>query len=93
MQMLENGDRVPVRFVSLCANRWVLMTGGCNRSIAHQIPRLPVERRRLPPPGSYGQGSSNLKRTYYVVPAGMSVIFRDENGNELKRQATQFTSV
>jgi hypothetical protein len=58
--------------------------------IVHQVPRQPIERLRLGPPGSYGQGS-NPKRTYYIVPPGMSVIFRDEYGNELKRQAIQFT--
>jgi hypothetical protein len=40
-----------------------------------------------------GNGSSyvqvpNAQRTYYIVPPGMNVIFRDEYGNELKRQVT-----
>ncbi|KAI0303101.1 hypothetical protein BC826DRAFT_329923 [Russula brevipes] len=47
------------------------------------IPRHPVELR-LSGPGSYGQ-VSNTERTYYIVPPGMNVIFRDEYGNELKR--------
>ncbi|KAF8271746.1 hypothetical protein EI94DRAFT_519022 [Lactarius quietus] len=41
------------------------------------IPRHPLERGR--------SRSANLDRTYYIVPPGMNVIFRDENGNELKR--------
>jgi len=52
----------------------------------HQIPRQPVERRRSGN-GSYVQ-AANAERTYYVVPPGMKVIFRDEYGNELKRQVT-----
>ncbi|KAN0124520.1 hypothetical protein V8E52_002169 [Russula decolorans] len=59
MQMMDNGDRIP-------------------------IPRHPLERRRLEPRESYNYDSNN-KRTYYIVPPGMSVIFRDEHGNELKR--------
>jgi len=47
-----------------------------------QIPRQPLERRRSGAP--YVQ-AANPERTYYVVPPGMSVIFRDEHGNELKR--------
>ena len=49
-----------------------------------QIPRHSINR---------GRGSSanaNLERTYYIVPPGMNVIFRDEHGNELKRCATLF---
>lgn len=50
------------------------------------IPRHPLERRRVAPRDSYDYtNASNNKRTYYVVPPGMSVIFRDEFGNELKR--------
>jgi hypothetical protein len=59
--------------------------------MTQQIPRHPLERRRVAPRDSYDYTSdSNNKRTYYVVPPGMSVIFRDEFGNELKRQVTQF---
>jgi hypothetical protein len=37
--------------------------------------------------GPHVQTVSNAERTYYIVPPGMNVIFRDEYGNELKRQA------
>jgi hypothetical protein len=60
-------------------------------SITHQIPRHPVELR-LSGSGSYGQ-VSNTERTYYIVPPGMNVIFRDEYGNELKRQAAHIFPV
>ncbi|KAH9963220.1 hypothetical protein BC827DRAFT_150393 [Russula dissimulans] len=58
-----------------------------------KIPRHPYERRPSRSghaPASYGQPDSegsnlNPERTYYIVPPGMSVIFRDEFGNELKR--------
>lgn len=40
------------------------------------IPRHSIDRRSR---------SANLERTYYIVPPGMNVIFRDEFGNELKR--------
>jgi len=56
--------------------------GYYDRLIPHQI-HHPVELR-LSGPGSYGQ-VSNTERTYYIVPPGMNVIFRDEYGNELKR--------
>lgn len=48
-----------------------------------QIPRHPPDRGR----SEYGSNgrSANLERTYYIVPPGMNVIFRDEYGNELKR--------
>ena len=42
-----------------------------------QIPRHPIGRGR--------SQSANPDRTYYIVPPGMNVIFRDEYGNELKR--------
>ena len=58
--------------------------------MTQQIPRHSLERRRLAPRESYNYDSNN-KRTYYIVPPGMSVIFRDEYGNELKRQVTEFT--
>jgi hypothetical protein len=45
-----------------------------------------MERRRSGN-GPYVQ-AANTERTYYVVPPGMNVIFRDEYGNELKRQVT-----
>jgi hypothetical protein len=48
-----------------------------------QIPRSPHERGRSEH-GSFGR-VANAERTYYIVPPGMSVIFRDEHGNELKR--------
>ncbi len=60
--------------------------------MAHQIPRHPLERRRLAPRESHDY-NPNTKRTYYIVPPGMNVIFRDEYGNELKRQVNQFTSL
>jgi hypothetical protein len=45
--------------------------------------------RHSPDRGRSGYGSNgrttNLERTYYIVPPGMNVIFRDEHGNELKR--------
>ncbi|KAF8505478.1 hypothetical protein F5888DRAFT_1798494 [Russula emetica] len=56
------------------------------------IPRHSLERRRIAPRESYNYDSNN-KRTYYIVPPGMSVIFRDEHGNELKRQVIQFTPI
>ena len=47
-----------------------------------QIPRHPDRGR----PGYAAHGrNANLERTYYIVPPGMNVIFRDEHGNELKR--------
>lgn len=60
--------------------------------MTHQIPRQPLERRRLAPRDSYDYESNN-KRTFYIVPPGMNVIFRDEFGNELKRQVNQFTLI
>jgi hypothetical protein len=42
-----------------------------------QIPRHSVDKGR--------SRGANLERTYYIVPPGMNVIFRDEHGNELKR--------
>ncbi|KAI9466715.1 hypothetical protein BJY52DRAFT_11074 [Lactarius psammicola] len=47
------------------------------------IPRHSPDRGRSGY-GSHGR-STNLERTYYIVPPGMNVIFRDEYGNELKR--------
>lgn len=47
------------------------------------IPRHSPDRGRSEY-GSQGR-STNLERTYYIVPPGMNVIFRDEYGNELKR--------
>ncbi|KAH9077481.1 hypothetical protein EDB83DRAFT_1712876 [Lactarius deliciosus] len=47
------------------------------------IPRHSPDRGRSTY-GSHGR-SANLERTYYIVPPGMNVIFRDEYGNELKR--------
>jgi hypothetical protein len=44
--------------------------------IPHQVSRQPHDQ------GSFTQSA---ERTYYIVPPGMSVIFRDEYGNELKR--------
>jgi hypothetical protein len=64
----------------------------CDQSMTQQIPRHSLERRRLAPRESYNYDSNN-KRTYYIVPPGMSVIFRDEHGNELKRQVTEFTHI
>jgi hypothetical protein len=52
----------------------------------YQIPRQPVERRRSGN-APYVQ-AAKAERTYYVVPPGMKVIFRDEYGNELQRQVT-----
>lgn len=62
----------------------VLQTMDDGKRIA--VPRQPIERRQS---GHSGSGSyvqpSNPERTYYIVPPGMNVIFRDEYGNELKR--------
>lgn len=68
---------------------WNVLSGPglFDRSVTQQIPRHSLERRRLAPRESYNYDSNN-KRTYYVVPPGMNVIFRDEYGNELKRQVT-----
>ena len=52
----------------------------------HQIPRQSMEQRRSGN-GSYVQ-AADAERTYYIVPPGMNVIFRDEYGNELERQVT-----
>ena len=89
MQMMDNGDRIAVRYVSLRAGLVAINDLGCviTRSMTHQIPRHSLERRRIAPRESYNYDSNN-KRTYYIVPPGMNVIFRDEHGNELKRQVT-----
>ncbi|KAI0269285.1 hypothetical protein BC834DRAFT_621711 [Gloeopeniophorella convolvens] len=47
------------------------------------IPRHPHERGRTDHRAHGHNG--NTERTYYIVPPGMNVIFRDEYGNELKR--------
>ena len=61
------------------------MIEGYDRLQYHQIPRHPRERRRTGPgQGPYVQGS-DPQRTYYIIPPGMKVIFRDEFGNELER--------
>jgi hypothetical protein len=45
-----------------------------------------VYRKQIPRDRGRSDGrSTNLERTYYIVPPGMNVIFRDEYGNELKR--------
>ncbi|KAI0002954.1 hypothetical protein BJV74DRAFT_562564 [Russula compacta] len=49
------------------------------------IPRHPRERRRTGPGHESHVQGSNPERTYYIVPPGMTVIFRDEYGNELER--------
>jgi len=70
--------------VVLClSTRWPLTNDRGRNRIAHQIPRHPHESSRTEH-GSFVR-SANPERTYYIVPAGMSVIFRDEFGNELKR--------
>jgi hypothetical protein len=89
MQVMDNGDRIAVRYVSLRAVWWSWL---CDRSMTHQIPRQHLERRRLAPRESYDYESNN-KRTFYIVPPGMNVIFRDEFGNELKRHVTQFIPI
>jgi hypothetical protein len=47
-----------------------------------QIPRHSINRGRS---GFGPSANANPERTYYIVPPGMNVIFRDEHGNELKR--------
>jgi hypothetical protein len=52
------------------------------------VQKLENGRRITIPRHSVDKGRSrgaNPERTYYIVPPGMNVIFRDEHGNELKR--------
>ncbi|KAH9978086.1 hypothetical protein BGW80DRAFT_793462 [Lactifluus volemus] len=53
----------------------------------HHSQRRPHQHafRQLNPAHDQGSFNQSAERTYYIIPPGMSVIFRDEHGNELKR--------